>query len=50
MMSRYVNTECATSAGVLVMRFASWPRQPPFASASDSAGPVHYNNVTGERN
>ena len=50
MMSRYVNTERVTSAGVSVMRFASWPWQPPFVSASDGAGPVHYNCVTGKHN
>ena len=49
-MSHYINTERATSAGVSVMQFASRPRQPPFASASDGAGPVRYNCVTGERN
>ena len=50
MTSRYVNTERATSARISVMRFASQPRQPPFASASNSAGPVCYNRVMGERN
>ena len=50
MTSHYVNTERATSAGVSVMQFASRPRQPSFASASDSAGPVRYNRVMGERN
>ena len=50
MMSHYVITERATSAGVSVTRFASRPRQPPFASASDGAGPVRDNRATGERN
>ena len=50
MMSRYVNTARATSAGVSVTRFTSWPRQPSFAYASDGAGPVRYNRNTGERN
>ena len=40
MTSCYVITECVTSAGVLVTRFVPWPRQPPFTSASDGAGPV----------
>ena len=50
MMSHYVNMEHVTSAGVSVMWFVSWPRQPLFASASDGAGPVHHNHVTGECN
>ena len=50
MMSCYVIMERATSAGVSVMQFASWPRQLPFASTSDGAGPVHDNCATGERN
>ena len=49
-MSHYVITERATSAGVSVMRFASWPRQPLFAPASDGAGPVHDNCTMGKRN
>ena len=49
-MSCYVNTEHVTSAGVSVTRFVSWPWQPLFASASDGAGPVHYNHVMGECN
>ena len=50
MMSRYVITERATSARVSVMRFASRPRQLPFAPASDGAGPVRDNHATGECN
>ena len=49
-MSRYVIKERVTSAGVLVTRFVSRPRQLPFASTSDGAGPVRYNRITGERN
>ena len=50
MMSRYVITARATSAGASVMRFASRPRQPSFAYANDGAGPVRNNHVTDERN
>ena len=50
MTSCYIIMEGATSAGVSVTRFGSQPWQPPFASASDGAGPMHYNHVTGERN
>ena len=50
MMSHYVNMERATSGRVLMMQFASRPQQPPFAPASDGAGPMRYNHITGERN
>ena len=50
MMSHYVNTEGATSARVSVTQFVSQPRQLLFASASDGAGPMHYNRITGECN
>ena len=50
MTSRYIIMERVTSARVSVMRFASQPRQPPFASASDDAGPVCDNRARGEHN
>ena len=49
MMSRYVITACATSAGASVTRFASRPRQLSFMYANDGAGPVRNNCVTDER-
>ena len=37
-------------AGASVTHFMSWPQQPSFSYASDSAGPVRNNHVTDERN
>ena len=50
MMSHYVITVRATSAGASVTCSTSQPQQPSFAYASDGAGPMHKDHVTDERN
>ena len=50
MMSRYIITACATSAGASVTRSMSRPQQLSFAYASDGAGPVRKDHVTDKCN
>ena len=50
MMSCDVTMARVTSAGTSVTHSTSRPQQPSFAYASDGAGPVHKDHITGECN
>ena len=50
MTSHDVTMARVTSARTSVTHSTSRPQQPSFAYASDGAGPVHKDRITGERN